>query len=162
MKTFDGYNAHSPTLQPSQLHGTCMGPEFAKWKTAWIDRTAPICSGDLVRLHITYAAGITTRIIKQLECTRDGRWWGACHDGVFEIGTLIQPTEIEKVVALSMDGDEPRPEVEKKAPPEEVAYFAELAADAVDEWERLGKPVGIPFPGLQYVNAYSPQYRALT
>lgn len=152
--TFNGFDPASPTLMASPLGGDCMGPAFAKWRTCYLDRSAPIASADLVRFHMRYADGTSTCIVKELHCTRDGRWWGRCHDGVFEIGvagkprTLAQPFFVEKVVALSEEYYAPTPRVVGKATDEEAALYARLSADAVTEWAQHGFPIGIHFPGL--------------
>lgn len=159
MRIWPGFDAHSPTLQRSPLGGDCMGDEFKRWKTAYLDRAALIFSGDLVQLGIRYDDGTITHILKGLRVTRDGRWWAACEHGVFPLGGLVQPTTIVKVVALSEEYYAPAPIVAKKASPETVAHFAELAREAVAEWAAIGHTDFVRFPGLDVVNYYSPTYR---
>jgi hypothetical protein len=151
MLKFNGYEASSPTLRPSPTAGDCMG---AEWKgcVAWIDAAAPIESGDIVQLCIKYDDGVVTRIIKRLEATRDGRWWGVCEDGVFQIGTDVQPCWIAKVVAREPMTRPLNIPVARKANEATRAYYAEVAEPAVREWREQGYVRGLAFPGLAAVN----------
>lgn len=148
---FAGYNARSPTLRLSECHGDCLGPDWQDC-IAWIDGSAEILSGDYVQLGIKYSDGTVTHIIKRLETTRDLKWWCICDDGVFEVGTLVQPFSIKKVVARESMSPSQAVPMQKKATEEERAYFAELAKDAIAEWQEKGYRRNVVFPGLAAVN----------
>jgi hypothetical protein len=150
MITYDGYDAHSPTLRPSPAFGDCMG---ADWQNVllWIDSGAKIFSGDYVQLGIRYQDGAEVRIIKQLLATRDGRWWIRCNDGVAPLGGLIQPFSIAKVVGREPYECATPHAVLQKADESTTAYYAMLSEDAVREWREQGE-LRVEFPGLAAVN----------
>lgn len=157
MQTYSGYDPASPTLVKSQLYGDCLrGIIDECFRTVYLDRAAPIRSGDFVRLWISYPDGVVTGIIKRAVVSRDGRWWGLCSDGVFQIGTLVRPFNIERVVALSTEVLVSNPPVRRKAPPELAAHYAMLAQEVVDEWREHGHVDGVPFPGLNRLNYFLP------
>lgn len=161
IETFQGYDPHSRTLMQSPLFGDCMrGIIPDEYRTAYLDHAAPIRSGDFVRLWIAYQDGLVAGIIKRVRVSRAGTWWGECADGVFQIGTLVQPFNVERVVALSTEALVSNPPVRRKAPPEQAAHFAMLAQDVIQEWRERGHVDGVPFPGLDVLNYYSPKYRA--
>lgn len=138
-----------------------MGPEFERWNSAYTDRNAPIVSGDLVRLHVSYPDGVSA-LIKELFATKDGRWWGQCYDGLFPIGTLVQPFAIEKVVALDESrcvSDNFVPWPLRKASAEEAAHYKSQFDEAAQKHGYDGWRLGVAFPGLEFINWYSPKCR---
>lgn len=155
---FPGYDENSKTLRASPLIGECMrGIIDARYRTCWHDAAARIASGDFVRLSIRYDDD-EIHIVKELRVTRDGRWWGRCADGVFEIGIFVQPFAIEKIVALSEQWWPPM-RVTHVADEEQCANFALLAREAVAEWDHHGHVAGVAFPGLQFTNYFLPDGR---
>lgn len=103
IQVFAGYDERSPTLRKSALRGTCLwGAVAREFVTAYIDRAAPIVSGDFVRAWVDYG-GEAHALLKRLRISRDGRWWLACSDGVVQLGTLVRPFTIEKVVAFTTE-----------------------------------------------------------
>lgn len=158
-QTFPGYDEKSPTLRPSprNLNSNCMrGIIPDEVLTYYTDSAPQIYSGDFVRLWIQYPDGFQV-ILKRLRVSRAGTWWLECADGVAQIGTLIRPFAIDKVVAFDteplMRG--PFPPV-RKASEEEAKHYAMLAEDVVREWRELGHIDGVPFPGLNRINYFLP------
>lgn len=157
LQTFDGYNAASPTLVRSPMNGTCMwGMVPREFVTAYIDRNAEIRSGDFARLWVDYVDGVQA-LLKRLRVSRSGTWWLECSDGVAQLGALVRPFKIERVVALSTEEVISGPLRPVHAADVELArHFAMLAEDVVEEWRTLGHVDGVPFPGLNRVNYYLP------
>jgi hypothetical protein len=126
------------------------------WGTsiATIDTEAPIVSGDLVHvLTRVQATGEVHGIVKQLEMTRDGRWWLLCLEGAVPLGGYYVPAAIEKIVhryelraaSNSHARDAGHPAADKAT----LRFWDEQSLDARAEWTAMGKPRGVPFPGLE-------------
>jgi hypothetical protein len=139
-----------------------------EYRTVWTDRAPQIRSGDFVRLWVKFADGEVHAIVKRLRVSRSGTWWGECADGVFQVGTLVQPFAIEKVVALDTQILVSGPLWLHKASQADAEHFAREADElgVTKEWENLGHVDGVPFPGLDSVNYFlsdgctrNPNYR---
>jgi len=134
-----------------QAHGYCLGPEWESC-VAVVDTDAPVHSGDIVRVvvpHQTRNGDVT--FFKQLEVTRDGRWWLQCLEAVMLIGRELVPTIIEKVVDRRTV---PRTSIGMTVDPDmlagrdTLAMWDRLSLDARAEWTAYGKQRGVRFPGI--------------
>ncbi len=156
---FDGYREGSLTLEAAPVVGTCMRSWWScrRWPTVIKDPAVPCKSGDLVQILIRRRDGEFRSLVKELRCTRDGKWFGCCDDGIFRIGWrgIFWPVAMTRVVALStgtwgLDHDAPvtgatRAELDRiNAMPDVVR--------AVAEWAEHGVPRGVLFPGLIAIN----------
>jgi len=132
------------------VHGHCLGREWES-AIAVVDTDAPVVSGDVVRVvfrHPAFDTNVT--IFKQLETTRDGKWYLQCLEATIQIGRFV-PSIIEKVierrtVVRNSIGTAWHPEL--GAGRDDTALWDSLSLDARVEWTRDGKARGVPFPGI--------------
>lgn len=139
--------------------------------TVTVDLDATPRSGDLVvvlyrqqTIDPNYNGIGETRLIggrveshvKQLEATRDGRWWLTCLEGAMPIDCNKVPAALFRVVDVQHDGvgrmgDGAPAEVFTPITKEQLAAWDDHSRDARVEWTLQGKLRGTPFPGIHAV-----------
>lgn len=150
---FGGFNGSSPTLRRAPMYGDCMRDRIhTRFTTSYFDESVPVRSGDFAVLELRYPDGSVVSIVKQLFCTRVGRWYAQCADSTMPIDRrYIVPHRVRKVVAVSTESCGPVTQATldayhaMKAPDELVAFFNEISRPAIEEWKAHGFPDRVAF-----------------
>jgi hypothetical protein len=142
-------------IYTKNLRGSCLGRSLEGAKVT-VDTDAPIRSGDLIEVITRYqATGRIASMMKQLEATRDGRWWLVCMEGVTPIGKYFVPAAIHLVTAIDAQPYPPASvplladDLNTTANESTLRFWDDQSCAARLEWTRRGKLRGVQFPGLE-------------
>jgi hypothetical protein len=147
---YRGYCPHSKTLVgPTLTTGDCFGSSVPAGRVLeWIDTDVLPMSGDIVSL-VAEDDGELLHFGKQLERTRDGRWWGVCEQGALPLD-FLNLVGIAVVVAhvVFPEGWQSRApaETSEVLTPENRREMLRMSRPALHEWVAHGFGPPAPFP----------------